>query len=127
MSSVRTARPGLVGLRVFGSFAARFKRATSRACTASRFRASKRYTRLTTTSTPSVGPSFQALQHRASERHAVVYCVFDLLALNGKDMTREPLETHHVALSNVVKGTSILLSDPLPSARLADVARPERF
>jgi ATP-dependent DNA ligase len=48
-------------------------------------------------------PSFQALQHRASERHAVVYYVFDLLALDGKDLTREPLEKRRAALSNVVR------------------------
>src|SRR5262245_10084296 len=35
-------------------------------------------------------PSFQALQHRTSARHAVVYYAFDVLYLDGDDLTRLP-------------------------------------
>src|SRR6188474_1030634 len=37
-------------------------------------------------------PSFQALQHRGSHPdHQIVFYAFDLLHLDGKDLTAEPL------------------------------------
>jgi len=60
-------------------------------------------------------PSFQALQHRSAHRdHAIVYYAFDLLHLDGRDLTRLPLEERRKQLPAVVKGSGILLSEPLP-------------
>jgi bifunctional non-homologous end joining protein LigD len=60
-------------------------------------------------------PSFQALQHRAAHRnHAIVFYAFDLLHFNGKDLTRVSLEERMRLLPGVVKGSDILLSEPLP-------------
>jgi len=62
-------------------------------------------------------PSFQALQHRATERHAVLYYAFDLLSLNGKDLTHQPLEARREALLKSFKGSSpslVFPSEPLP-------------
>ena len=57
-------------------------------------------------------PSFQALHHQAA--HTVVFYAFDVLHLNGHDLTRFPLEERRLALAKVVNGTRILLSEPLP-------------
>jgi DNA ligase D-like protein (predicted ligase) len=60
-------------------------------------------------------PSFQALQHRSAHpSHTVVFYAFDLLHLDGKDMTRSPLVERRAALPKVVKRTGILLSEILP-------------
>jgi bifunctional non-homologous end joining protein LigD len=56
-------------------------------------------------------PSFQALHHQSSG--AIVFYAFDLLHLNGHDLTRMPLEERRAALAPVVEGTRILRSDPL--------------
>jgi bifunctional non-homologous end joining protein LigD len=37
-------------------------------------------------------PSFQNLQHRATKKGPIVYYAFDLLNLNGEDLTALPLE-----------------------------------
>jgi bifunctional non-homologous end joining protein LigD len=59
-------------------------------------------------------PSFQALQHRGSHQgHRVVFYAFDLLHLNGKDLTRRPLEERRAALPRVLDGSGILLSESL--------------
>jgi bifunctional non-homologous end joining protein LigD len=57
-------------------------------------------------------PSFQALHHRAA--HAVVFYAFDVLHLNGKDLTKLPLDERRKALASVVAGTQLLRSEPLP-------------
>jgi bifunctional non-homologous end joining protein LigD len=57
-------------------------------------------------------PSFQALHHRAA--HTVVFYAFDVLHLNGKDLTRLPLDERREALASVVAGTQLLRSEPLP-------------
>jgi bifunctional non-homologous end joining protein LigD len=57
-------------------------------------------------------PSFQALHHQSAR--AIVFYAFDLLHLNGRDLTRMPLEERRAALATVVEGTRILRSDPLP-------------
>jgi bifunctional non-homologous end joining protein LigD len=59
-------------------------------------------------------PSFQALQHRSAHRnYAIVFYAFDLLHLNGETLTRMPLEGRRKRLPDVVKGSGILLSEPL--------------
>jgi DNA ligase D-like protein (predicted ligase) len=60
-------------------------------------------------------PSFQALQHRgAHPRHAIVFYAFDLLHLNGRDLTGTPLHERRAALPTVVDASGILLSSELP-------------
>jgi DNA ligase D-like protein (predicted ligase) len=56
-------------------------------------------------------PSFQALQHRvAHPRHAIVFYAFDLLFLNGEDLTRLPLEVRRSRLPAVLNKSGVLLS-----------------
>ena len=59
-------------------------------------------------------PSFQALHHAATEGLSIVYYAFDLLHLNGRDLTRAPLDERRDALREVVEGSGVLLSEPLP-------------
>ena len=59
-------------------------------------------------------PSFQALHHAATEGLSIVYYAFDLLHLNGRDLTRRPLDERRAALRQVIEGSGVLLSDPLP-------------
>jgi DNA ligase D-like protein (predicted ligase) len=58
-------------------------------------------------------PSFQALQHRASKAHAIVYYAFDLLHLNGEDLTALPLAARQERLRVTLKGSAVLISEPL--------------
>jgi DNA ligase D-like protein (predicted ligase) len=58
-------------------------------------------------------PSFQALQHRSTSGLALVYYAFDLLSLNGKSLVQLPLVDRRRALANVIKGSKVLLSEPL--------------
>jgi bifunctional non-homologous end joining protein LigD len=56
-------------------------------------------------------PSFQALQHRSAyPSHAIAYYAFDLLHLDGRDLTRQPLDSRRQLLPKVLKGSGILLS-----------------
>jgi bifunctional non-homologous end joining protein LigD len=60
-------------------------------------------------------PSFQALQHRSAHRnYAIVFYAFDLLHLNGEDLTQVPMQERRTRLPDVVKASGILLSEPLP-------------
>jgi bifunctional non-homologous end joining protein LigD len=70
-------------------------------------------------------PSFQALHHAATEGLSIVYYAFDLLHLNGRDLTRIPLDERRASLRDVVKGSDVLLSEPLPgtAAQIADAVR----
>jgi bifunctional non-homologous end joining protein LigD len=71
-------------------------------------------------------PSFQALQHReAHPGHTVAFYAFDLLHLNGVDLTRRPLEERRARLPPVVKGSGILLSEALGGtvAQITDAVR----
>jgi bifunctional non-homologous end joining protein LigD len=62
-------------------------------------------------------PSFQALQHRGSHpAHQVSFYAFDLLHLDGEDMKRQPLVERQVRLSEVLEGSGLLLSKPLPGS-----------
>jgi bifunctional non-homologous end joining protein LigD len=60
-------------------------------------------------------PSFQALQHRSAHpKHTVVFYAFDLLHLDGRDLTGEPLEVRRRALPAVLGSSGILMSADLP-------------
>jgi bifunctional non-homologous end joining protein LigD len=60
-------------------------------------------------------PSFQALQHRSTHgSHAVVFYAFDVLSLDGDDLTRRPLHERKALLEPVIAGTGILFSASLP-------------
>ncbi len=62
-------------------------------------------------------PSFQALQHRTrAGEFALVYYAFDILERDGKDLIRRPLVERRRHLAQVVAGTGILLSEPLPGS-----------
>src|SRR5688572_2912061 len=51
-------------------------------------------------------PSFQALQHRGSHPgHQIVFYAFDLLHLDGKDLTAEPLRKRRVRLARILDGS----------------------
>jgi DNA ligase D-like protein (predicted ligase) len=66
-------------------------------------------------------PSFQALQHRtAHPRHTIVYYAFDLLHLDGADLTALPLAARRPNLPAVVRGSGILMSETL-NGSAADV------
>jgi bifunctional non-homologous end joining protein LigD len=57
-------------------------------------------------------PSFQALHHQAA--HTVVYYAFDVLHLDGRDLTATPLDERRSALAQALKGSRLLRSEPLP-------------
>jgi len=62
-------------------------------------------------------PSFQALHHASTAGLTIVFYAFDLVHLNGKDLTRAPLEERRAALREVVSAAddpALLLSEPLP-------------
>jgi bifunctional non-homologous end joining protein LigD len=68
-------------------------------------------------------PSFQALQHRSAHpAHAIVFYAFDLLHLEGVDLTRTPLDERRAKLPAVLNGSGVLLSSELPGAA-ADVIK----
>jgi DNA ligase D-like protein (predicted ligase) len=59
-------------------------------------------------------PSFQALQHRAAHPdHTILFFAFDLLHLDGEDLTTSALEKRRAKLPAVVKDSGVLLSDRL--------------
>lgn len=71
-------------------------------------------------------PSFQALQHRgAHPGHVAVFYAFDLLHLDGEELTRLPLEHRRARLPAVVKDSGILLSESLSGtvAQITDAVR----
>ena len=55
-------------------------------------------------------PSFNALQNQGAEHASVVYYVFDVLVLAGRDVTREPLDTRRALLETEVLPT---VTDPV--------------
>jgi DNA ligase D-like protein (predicted ligase) len=60
-------------------------------------------------------PSFQALQHRSSHTdHQIVFYAFDLLHLDGADLTGQPLLTRRAQLARVLAGSEVLPSQELP-------------
>jgi DNA ligase D-like protein (predicted ligase) len=71
-------------------------------------------------------PSFQALQNRGSfPQHTIVFYAFDLLHVDGKDITRLPLEERKARLADVVRESGVLLSASLPgtAAQVISVVR----
>ena len=59
-------------------------------------------------------PRFQALQHRSRTRpERIVYYAFDLLQLDGRDLTAKPLDERRQRLADVVHDSGVLLSQPL--------------
>jgi ATP-dependent DNA ligase len=66
-------------------------------------------------------PSFQALQHRGAHRkHEIVFYAFDVLHLNGRDVTPQALTVRRAKLPSLLEGTEIKISQTLPG-RAADV------
>ena len=61
-------------------------------------------------------PSFQLLQHRAATSAAIRFFAFDLLFLNGEDLTGFPLDRRRRQLSTLLRGTRIQFSEELPGA-----------
>jgi bifunctional non-homologous end joining protein LigD len=59
-------------------------------------------------------PSFQALQYRTARDARIAYYAFDLLHVDGIDMTGRPLEERKTQLRDVVARSGVLLSDGLP-------------
>ena len=61
-------------------------------------------------------PSFQALQHHGAINtgFTIVFYAFDLLFLNGTDLTDAPLEERRAKLMPLVEDSRILLSSELP-------------
>ena len=57
-------------------------------------------------------PSFEALHHQAA--HTVVYYAFDLLHLDGRDLTATPSDERRDLLATVLEGSRRLRSEPLP-------------
>jgi bifunctional non-homologous end joining protein LigD len=57
-------------------------------------------------------PSFQALHHQSA--HSLVYYAFDLLHLDGRDLTATPLDERRDLLARVLNGSRLLRSEPLP-------------
>jgi ATP-dependent DNA ligase len=57
-------------------------------------------------------PSFQALHHQVA--HTLVYYGFDLLHLDGRDLTALPLDERRDLLARLLKGSRLLRSEPLP-------------
>src|SRR5687767_5134350 len=73
-------------------------------------------------------PSFQALQHRgAHPRHAIVFYAFDVLHLDGKDLTQLPLEARRSHLPNVVQNSGVLISQELPGTAQQVIAAVQRL
>jgi bifunctional non-homologous end joining protein LigD len=57
-------------------------------------------------------PSFQALHHQSA--HTLVYYAFDLLQLDGRDLTAIPLDERRDLLTRLLNGSRLLRSEPLP-------------
>jgi bifunctional non-homologous end joining protein LigD len=63
-------------------------------------------------------PSFQALQHTTGPR-TIVFYAFDLLHLNGLDMTHQPLENRRAKLPMAVGNSGLVVSEELPGTAAA--------
>jgi bifunctional non-homologous end joining protein LigD len=72
-------------------------------------------------------PSFQALQHRGlNPQHQVVFYVFDVLHVNGRDVIGEPLQKRRARLPAIVgQDATLRLSQELPGSA-ADVVKAVR-
>jgi DNA ligase D-like protein (predicted ligase) len=68
---------------------------------------------------PDGRPAFQALQHRGSNQtHQIVFYAFDVLHLNGNDLTSDPLIKRRARLSKVIghQDPVLRLSQDLPGS-----------
>ena len=72
-------------------------------------------------------PSFQALHHADLDGLSIVYYAFDLLHLNGRDLTRVPLDDRRAVLRDVIGDSGVLLSDALPGTPAQIVAAVRRL
>jgi bifunctional non-homologous end joining protein LigD len=72
-------------------------------------------------------PSFQALQHRLTHpKHQVVFYAFDMLHLDGKDLTGEPLSQRRARLPEIVgENATLRLSQELPG-KAAEIVKAVR-
>ena len=52
-------------------------------------------------------PSFQALHHWSLAGLSIVYYAFDLLHLNGRDLTRSPLDERRAALRGIIGDSGV--------------------
>jgi DNA ligase D-like protein (predicted ligase) len=71
-------------------------------------------------------PSFQALQHRAAHpSHTVVFYAFDLLHLDGRDLTGLRLDERRARLPAVLGKSGVLMSQELPgtAAQVTEAVR----
>ena len=59
-------------------------------------------------------PSFQHLQHRSATSAAIQYFAFDLLHLDGEDLTTVPLVERRDRLARLLRGSRIEFSGELP-------------
>jgi bifunctional non-homologous end joining protein LigD len=59
-------------------------------------------------------PSFQDLHHSALAGTQIVYCAFDALGFDGRDIMKRPLDERRTVLRDVVSGSRVRLSEPLP-------------
>ena len=60
-------------------------------------------------------PSFQVLQHRSANlSHVIVFYAFDVLHLDGVDLTQKPLERRRKKLPGLIEGSGLLFSQELP-------------
>ena len=75
---------------------------------------------------PSGRPSFQALQHRAAHpNYTVVFYAFDLLHLDGADLTSLTLDERRARLPKVLARSGVLFSAELPgtAAQVGEAVR----
>jgi bifunctional non-homologous end joining protein LigD len=72
-------------------------------------------------------PSFQNLQHRAKQKGPIVYYAFDLLNLNGEDLTALPLIERKEKLKSILDGSKVLFSENIPGDLEAIVAQVRRL
>jgi DNA ligase D-like protein (predicted ligase) len=59
-------------------------------------------------------PSFQQLHHRVAKGTAIRYFAFDLLHLDGKDLTIVPLHDRRAQLAALIQGSAVEFSGQLP-------------
>jgi hypothetical protein len=57
-------------------------------------------------------PFFQALQHRAAHPDTIVFYAFDLLHLDGENLTGRPLKERRLLLPKVVKDSGVHILAP---------------
>ena len=73
-------------------------------------------------------PSFQALQHRgAHPDHTPVFYAFDVLHVDGADLTGLPLEARRRYLPVIVRGSGVLISEELPGTAQQVIAAVQRL